>query len=97
MVGRTRRPHSRDKRKKRNSEVTKSCHNLSRPSIFDHLLYLSRLTYGCVAMSLEQPLTEQERTKLKEIMKDPEKIDSLLDKALKGWRRGKSWTKQTRK
>lgn len=52
-------------------------------------------------MSLEQPLTEKERMKLDEIMEDPKKLDSLLDKALKGWRRGKkSWTttkKQTRK
>ena len=35
-------------------------------------------------MSLEQPLTEKERMKLKETMNNPEKLDSLLDKALKG-------------
>jgi len=48
-------------------------------------------------MSLDQPLTEKERMKLKEVISDPDKLDSLLDKALKGWRRGKGWTRQTRK
>jgi hypothetical protein len=53
--------------------------------------------YGLDTMSLEQPLTERERMKLREMMNDPEKLDNLLDKALKAWRRGKRWTKQTRK
>jgi hypothetical protein len=48
-------------------------------------------------MSLEQPLTEKERTKLKEMMNDSAKLDSLLDRALKGWRSGKGWTKQTKR
>lgn len=52
------------------------------------------------AMALEQeaPLTEKERKKLHELVNDPRAIDNVLDKALKGWRRGKSWKKvQTKK
>ncbi|MHB2036157.1 MAG: hypothetical protein ACYCPW_05375 [Nitrososphaerales archaeon] len=48
-------------------------------------------------MTLEQPLTEKERKKLRELVNDPEAVDTILDKALKGWRRGKSWNKQTKK
>ena len=50
-------------------------------------------------MALEEPpLTEKERKRLHELVNNPRAIDTVLDKALKGWRRGKSWKKvQTKK
>jgi exonuclease VII small subunit len=48
-------------------------------------------------MTLEAQLTEKERKKLCELINDPEAMDEVLEKALKGWRRGKNWKKQTKK
>ena len=51
--------------------------------------------YGNV--TLQEPLSEKERKKLHELISNPEAVDALLDKALKGWRRKKSWKKQTKR
>ena len=48
-------------------------------------------------MTLEETLTEKERKKFHKLINDPEAMDALLDKALKGWRRGKGWKKQIKK
>jgi hypothetical protein len=46
-------------------------------------------------MSLEEPLTEEERKKLRRILDDPKAVDSVIDKALKGWRGRGAWKKKT--
>lgn len=41
--------------------------------------------------SLEEPLTEAEKAKLHKLIQDPEALDRVINKALKGWRGG--WKK----
>ena len=36
-------------------------------------------------MALEEPLTEAEKAKLHKLTNDPEALDRVIDKALKGW------------
>jgi hypothetical protein len=42
-------------------------------------------------MSLEEPLTEKEKEKLRCILSNPAALDGAIDKALKGWRTSKGW------
>jgi len=37
------------------------------------------------SLSLEGPLTEAERKKLRSILNNPKALDEVIDKALKGW------------
>jgi len=37
-------------------------------------------------LSLEEPLTDEERMKLRNIIDNPKALDLVVDKALKGWR-----------
>lgn len=61
------------------------------------MIYLAGGDDGIIIMTLEEPLTELEKRKFRELVNDPRAMDTILDKALKGWRRGKSWKKQTKK
>lgn len=57
-------------------------------------VYLEQATFY-VTMSLEEPLTDEERKRLREILSDPEALDYVLDEALRGWRRSRTWTKKS--
>ena len=45
-------------------------------------------------MTLEKPLTEAEKEKLHKLLNDPQALDRVIDKALKGWRGGWKKTKK---
>ncbi len=46
--------------------------------------------------SLEEPLTEAERKRLRKILDDPKAMDEVINKALKGWGGRGAWKKKTR-
>jgi hypothetical protein len=40
-------------------------------------------------LSLEEPLTEEEKRKQQGIINDPDELNRVIDKALKGWHGGR--------
>ncbi len=42
------------------------------------------------------PLTEEEREEFYRILNDPEAFDTVVEKALGGWRRGRGWKRTSR-
>jgi hypothetical protein len=46
-------------------------------------------------LTLEEPLTEVEKEKLHKLINDPDALDQVIDKALKGWRSGWKGTKKS--
>jgi hypothetical protein len=47
-------------------------------------------------MALEEPLTEAEKKKLRNILSDPKALDAVIDKALEGWGGRRAWKKKTK-
>lgn len=44
-------------------------------------------------LALEDPLTEEEKKKLHNILSNPKALDAVIDKALEGWSGRKVWKK----
>jgi hypothetical protein len=44
-------------------------------------------------LSLEEPLADEEKKKLRSILDNPRALDQVIDKALKGWGSHRTWRK----
>ena len=48
------------------------------------------------SLSVEEPLTKAERVKLRSILSNPKALDTVIDRALDGWKGRRTWKKRTK-